>query len=220
MEVKFKRIKSTFDISIGQFQEFDKLENPTEQDIVSIFYKIDKSVIPTIPFKQIAELANELKTILDKEHKLILKYKGLGFEPDLDNMSTGAFADAVTYAEKLDTIHLFTAVMYRPIKKDIYWWMRSKQYNLKEYTGTKGIEDTAKDLPLALFLGAQAFFLTLRNDFLRSIRDRFQAESKQQKANLNKNDLTKIGGGVSDFMQLLEETILKSMQSQKSLYQK
>ena len=223
MQVKLRKIKSTFDISIGQYQEYEKLENPTDEDIISIFYKIDKSLVPKLSVKDVNRIAQELREILGQDntkHRLRLKYKGLGFEPDLENMQTGAFADAITYAENIDTIHLFTSVMYRPLKKDIYYFLRSKKYNIQEYNGTKGIEQQAKDLPLGLFLGAQAFFLTLRNDFLTAIRNRAAQKSQQSKASSSNVGSTETGGGGYDFMQLLEETILKSRKSNESLYRR
>ena len=223
MEYKVKKIKSTFDISIGQFQEFEKLEKPTDEQAISIFYNIDIEIVHKLSVKTITELSQSIAEVLGKEndkHKLVRKYKGLGFEPDLENMQAGAFADAHTYAQSIETIHLFTAVLYRPIKKDIYNLFRTKEYNIKEYNGTKGIEEKAKDLPLGLFLGAQAFFLTLRKDFLSAILNRFQRSNQPQKADSNNNDLTGIGDGRSDFTRWQVEIISKLNEQQKSLYRK
>lgn len=217
--MRLRKVKNTFDITIGQYQQFCKVENPTDIDIVSIFYNLDKDAVNLISHKQVTQLANEIKEILNSEHKHILKWNDLGFEPDLDNMTTNAFGDAITYAQSIDTAHLFTAVLYRPIKKR--WLNFTKRYEVKEYTGTHNIRDKAKDLPLALFLGANAFFLTLRKDFTIAIQNRFQAKSKQLKANLNKSDLNETGDLLSHFMQLLEEiSISSSMKLEKNQFVK
>lgn len=221
MKVKLNKIKSTFDISIGQFQEYSKLDDPTELDIVSIFYAIDMDAVKLISNKDIKKLASHVLKVLESEQKHILKHDGLGFENDLENMTAGAFYDAMKYAQSIDTIHLFTAVLYRPIKKDLYWWFPSKKYNLKDYKGTKGIEEKAKDLPLALYLSCNAFFLTLRNDFLTAIRDRFQQKNNQLNQLQRKKDYKGTGETLYHFMQLLEETTssfstkLQKNQSQK-----
>lgn len=217
MKLKLNKIKSTFDISIGQYQSYMKLQDPTDLQIVSIFYNIDIEAVKLISNKDLTKLVNDVKLALEAEHKHILKYKGLGFENDLEEMASGAFFDAILYAQDIQTAHLFTAVLYRPIKKDLWYYLRSKKYELKEYNGTKGLDNFAKDLPLALYLSCNTFFLTLRTDFLNAIQNRFQAESKQLKANSNKSDCKETGEMLCRFMQLLEEiTISSSMLHPKS----
>ena len=201
--MELKRIKSTFDITIGQYQEFVKIDNPDNIDVVSVFYNLDRDAVKLISHKQVDELANEIIEILNSEHKHVLKWKRFAFEPDLENMSAGAFGDAITYAQDISTAHLFTSVLYRPIVKR--WFNFSKRYEIKPYEGTMHIGDKAKNLPLGLYLGANAFFFNLRNDFITAIQNRFQAKSKQVNQYLNKNDSKGIGVLLSRFMQQLEE---------------
>lgn len=206
MKLKLNKIKSTFDVTIGQFQKFNQIEDPTDIDIVSIFYNLDEDAVKLISHKDVKKLANDVKEALNKQPEHITKYKDLAFEPDLENMSAGAYGDAITYAQSIDTAHLFTVVLYRPIKKDLNWWFKRENYNIKEYKGASQISNKAKDLPLALFLSAQGFFLTLRNDLLNAIQNRFQQKNKQLSQNLKKKDYKDIGASLYRFMQLLEET--------------
>lgn len=210
--MKRKKIQSLFDITIGQFQKYHEIENPDNTDIVSVFYDISREDADKISKKQIDQEANNIRKVLSQEPKFVTKYKGLGFEPDLDNMASGAFADAAKYGENIETFHLFTAVMYRPIIKNLYWLTRSKMYNIKEYDGAAKHEEKAKQMPLALTLSAHAFFLTLRESFITVIRNRLAQKSKQLKALQKQKDSTEIGDGVLNSMQLLEEIILNLKQ--------
>lgn len=220
MEAKLNKIKNSFDISIGQFQEYQALENPTKFDVVRIFYNIKEETAKQIVAKDINKLCDHVEKAINKEPEFKLKYKGLGFEPDLENMSAGAFYDAINYAQAIETAHLFTAVMYRPTKKGLKH-LFGKKYQIKEYKGTSGMEEKAKDLPLGLYMGMTAFFLTLLKDLTSVIRSRFQAKSKQLNHNLNQKDYKETGETLYHFMQSLEEIISNSsIKFQMNPYQK
>lgn len=205
MRLKLNKIKSTFDITIGQFQKYSKIENPTHIETVCIFYNLSEKAVNLFSYKDVERLANDVYKVFDQEHEHRLIYKDLGFEPDLENMAAGAYGDAINYAQSIDTAHLFTAVLYRPIKKNIFWWFKRKEYNIEPYNGTKGLEKKAKDLPLGLYLGCQAFFLTLRNDLLNAIQNRIIQKNNQLNQYLNKSDSKETGALLYRFMQSLEE---------------
>ena len=218
--MKRKRITSLFDITIGQYQKYLELKEPTNRQIISVFYNIPYELTADIPIKQINSEALQLKELFESKPEFIKKYKGLGFEPDLDNMKAGAFADAFEYSKNESTWHLFTAVMYRPIVKDWFWLTKSKKYNIKKYKSAKEIEDKAKQLPLALLMSAQGFFFDLRQSFLSVIHQRAHEKSKHLNQSPKQKGSTGIGDGVSNFMQLLEETILKLKELQMNLLAK
>lgn len=218
--MKRKKIQSLFDITIGQFQEIKELKEPTNIEIISILYNIPIEKAKEISKKQVDQEANDIRKVLMHEAKFIKKYKGLGFEPDLDNMTAGAFADASTYSEQIETLHLFTAVLYRPIKKDIYWLTRSKNYNIKKYKSASEKEKQAKELPLALALSAQGFFLTLRKSFITVIQKRLVQKSKALKALQKQKGSKEIGDGGLNSMQLLEGIISNLKQLPMNQYQR
>lgn len=218
--MKKKKIQSLFDITIGQFQKIDELEDPTNIEIISILYNIPIEQAKKISKKQVDQEANNIRKVLMQKPEFIKTYKGLGFEPDLDNMTAGAFADASTYSEQIETLHLFTAVLYRPIKKDIYWFTKSKKYNIEKYKSASEKEKEAKEMPLALALSAQGFFLTLRKSFITVIQNRLVQKSKVLKALQKQNDSKGIGDGVLNSMQLLEEIISNLKQLPTNQYQR
>lgn len=218
--MKRKKIQSLFDITIGQFQKLQKYEDPTNIEIISIFYDIPIEQAKEISQKQIDSEANNIRKVLMQKPTFVKKWNGLGFEPDLDNMKAGAFADASTYSEQIETLHLFTACLYRPMKKNIYWLVNSNKYNIEEYKGALKREEEAKQMPLALALSAQSFFLTLRQSFITVIQNRIAQKSKHLRALQKQKDLTKTGDGVLNSIQSLEVIISNLKQLPKNQYQK
>ena len=215
--MKRKKIQSLFDITIGQYQKMAKIENITNHQIISIIYDIPYEIVLDVPEKQINAEAENIKQILNEKQNFIRKYKGLGFEPDLDNMSAGAFADAYEYSKNISQLHLFTSVLYRPIKKDYFYYIRSKKYNITPYKSALEREEEVRELPLALLYSAQGFFLRLQKSYLNVIQKRIQAKSRRPSQLLKRIGSIKTGVGVLNSMQSQVETTLKLIGSQKNL---
>jgi len=218
--MKRKQINSLFDITIEQYQKYLKIKDPDARQIISVFYSIPYELTADMSVKQINEQAIHVLKVLEQDPKHYLKYKGYGFEPDLNNMTAGAFADAFNYVQNEDTIHLFTAVMYRKLTTFSRLCFWTKKYEIEPYKSAKEMEDEAKQMPLALFFSAKGFFFDLRQSFLNVIQQRVRAKSKHPKVLQKQTDSTGIGDGVLNSMQSLVETTLKLNELQKSLYLK
>lgn len=214
--MKRKQIQTLFDITIGQYQKIQSIENITNRQLISIVYNIPYEITADIPQKQIESEALHIKEVLNQKQDFIRKYKGLGFEPDLDNMTAGAFADAYEYSKNESQLHLFTAVLYRPIKKDWFYYTRSEKYNIQEYKSALEVEEWSKGLPLALTISAQGFFFDLLKSFLNVIQSRIQQKSKQPSLLQKQTGSIKTGAGVLNSMRSLVETTLKLNELQKN----
>jgi len=135
-------------------------------------------------------------------------------------MTAGAFADAFEYSKNESQAHLFIGVLYRPIKKDWFYYTNSKKYNIEPYKSALEVEEFTKQLPLALLFGARGFFFDLQQSFLNVIQKRIAQKSKQLSQSQKQTGSTEIGGGVLNSMQSLVETTSKLIELQKSQYQK
>ena len=102
------------------------------------------------------------------------------------------------------------AVLYRPIKKKL-----GSKYILEDYKGSDDRCESMLKLPLELLLSSMVFFSNLNSELLKATRD-FLQQPTAETALLEKH-LGENGGGISQFTQLLEETILILNEQQKPI---
>ena len=168
MKVNLRIPTSLNEITLGQYQEFAKLEdntkiNPAEiqLNMIQIFCNVSELVARGMRATDIAEICEMLNNMFDTEHQLVSKFKlngvDYGFIPELDDMSFGEYMDLDTFIGDNDNIHRAANVLFRPIE-----FKRGDRYTIKEYDSNTS--ETAKDFPLDAVLGAIVFFYTLGKD--------------------------------------------------------
>lgn len=168
MKVNLRIPTSLNEITLGQYQEFAKLEdntkiNPAEIQLkmIQIFCNVSELVARGMRATDIAEICEMLNNMFDTEHQLVSKFKlngvDYGFIPELDDMSFGEYMDLDTFIGDNDNIHRAANVLFRPIE-----FKRGDRYTIKEYDSNTS--ETAKDFPLDAVLGAIVFFYTLGKD--------------------------------------------------------
>lgn len=154
-------------ITVGQYQDYLKKENPDADDMIILTGQNPKEITA----KEYEETIEKVSEFFKTKHPIVLKYKGLGFIPDLrySNITAGELFDMTSYVDNPEMFHRFLQVCYRPIKKDAFSWMPfQKRYNIEEYNGTdEEFDELYKSLPVELLLSSRLFFWKLRNDLTR-----------------------------------------------------
>ena len=168
MKVNLRIPTSLNEITLGQYQEFSKLDNNTkispaeiQLKMIQIFCNVSELVARGMRATDIAEICEMLNNMFDTEHQLVNKFKlngvNYGFLPELDDMSFGEYMDLDTFIGDNDNLHRAANVLFRPIE-----FKKGDRYTIKEYDSNTS--ELAKDFPLDVVLGAIVFFYRLGKD--------------------------------------------------------
>jgi len=206
MEVKLIIPTSLNEITLGQYQEFAKLDITKELEVqskmIEIFCKVPVEVVRSMKAKDITDICTIINNMFDVEHQMLNRFKlngkDYGFIPDLENMSFGEYVDLDTYIGDNDNLHRAMNVLYRPIDLK-----QGQRYTLKEYD--PDINEDAKNYPLDACFGAMVFFYDLGKDLSTVI---LNSSSKQNEENLAQYlGSLQNGGGTIPSMQSLTEIL-------------
>ena len=206
MEVKIQIPTSLNEITLGQYQEFSKLDSKKESDVllkmVEIFCKVPVEVVRSMKANDIKDICEVINKMFDVEHQLINRFQlggqYFGFIPDLENMSFGEYIDLDTFIGDTDNLHRAMNVLFRQIDLK-----KGSRYTLKDYD--PDTSESAKDYPLDAVFGAMVFFYALGKDLSIAI---LNSSSKQNEENLVQY-LASLpnGGGTIQSMQSLTEIL-------------
>ena len=206
MEVKLSIPTSLNEITLGQYQEFSKLDITKEAEVqsnmIEIFGKVPTNVVRSMKAKDITDICTIINNMFDVEHQMLNRFdlNGVkyGFIPDLENMSFGEYVDLDTFIGDNDNLHRAMNVLYRPI--DL---LQGVRYTLKEYD--PDTNEDAKNYPLDAVFGAMVFFYDLGKDLSKVI---LNSSSKQNEQNLAQYlDSLQNGDGTIPSMQSLTEIL-------------
>ena len=165
MELKLNIPNSLNEITLGQYQEFEKLDLTNESKVhlkmIEIFCNVPEIVARNIKATDVAEICGIINNMFDTKHQLINSFELEGqeysFIPSLQDMSFGEYIDLDTFIGDTENLHRAMNVLYRPIELK-----QGKRYTLKEYDPESN--EIAKDFPLDAVLGAIVFFYSLGKD--------------------------------------------------------
>ena len=165
MELKLNIPNSLNEITLGQYQEFEKLDLTNDSIVhlkmIEIFCKVPEIVVRNINAIDVTDICDVINNMFDTKHQLINSFKlgkqEYGFIPNLDDMSFGEYIDLDTFIGDTENLHRAMNVLYRPIDLK-----QGNRYTLKEYD--PDTNETAKDFPLDAVLGAIVFFYSLGKD--------------------------------------------------------
>ena len=182
MEVKLSIPTTLNEITLGQYQEFAKLDVSKESEVqskmIEIFCQVPKEVVRNMKATDIVDICTILNNMFDTNHQLINRFKigkqEFGFMPSLEDMSFGEYVDLDTYIGDNDNLHRAMNVLYRPIDLK-----KNTRYTLKEYDPDTNEE--AKNYPLDACFGAMVFFYDLGKDLSTVI---LNSSSKQNEESL------------------------------------
>jgi hypothetical protein len=215
MKIKISIPESLNEITLDQFQRFDKLTKENEpsefvnQKTIEIFCNIELKEIAKISYQSSKEILEHLNVLFEKKHKFVQSFDlfgvKYGFEPNIEEISTGAYIDAENYLTDVQTLHKAMAVLYRPIiakTKDLY--------TIEPYESALKYEGIMKSAPLDVVFGMQVFFWDLGIELLNAM-SRYTVDklSEDERKALGKNM-----DGINQSMQLLREICLDLTKSQ------
>ena len=219
MKINIDVPDSLSEITLSQYQKFEKIDNDENRNtnfilhkLVEIFCNLDLRDIIKIKWSSVSKIANSINELFEKDHKLIktftLNKKQYGFIPNLDDMTLGEYIDLDNSVSDWQQMHKAMAVLFRPIT-----FKKGQRYLIQEYEAEEG--DELKEMPLDVVLGSLFFFYNLRKELLNTIPSYLKLEMQKKGMTIvEKLPSQKSGDGISLSMDWLEEMFNKSSQLQ------
>ena len=194
------------EITLGQYQEYAKLQDLTETDLqlktIEIFCNVPEIVVRNMKATDIVEICNIINNMFDTKHQLISMFKindvEYGFIPSLEDMSFGEYVDLDTFIGDNDNLHRAVNVLYRPIEH-----RKGNRYTIKDYD--PNTSEMAKDMPLDAVLGAVVFFYNLGKDLSTVMLNSLDKKNEQTLAEYLTSQPN--GGGTIQSMDYLTEIL-------------
>lgn len=226
MKVKFEIPQTLNSITLGQYQNFQKVlkENEGAEDssfvgmkMLEIFCKADFEKIRNVDLGVFDVALNKLKEVLEMKpsmsKKIVVDDTEYGFIPDLENITLGEYVDLEKYIADPMTFHKAMAVLYRPIKMKV-----QDTYLIEDYIGTEDRGEIMKEAGLSDTLGAMLFFWTLGRELVSDILASLKEEELKTTNTENDHSSHSDGDGINQSYILQMETLLKSIESQNYLF--
>ena len=201
------RIPTTLnEITLGQYQEYAKLQELSETDLqlktIEIFCNVPEVVVRNMKATDIVEICGIINNMFDTKHQLISMFKmngvEYGFIPSLEDMSFGEYVDLDTFIGDNDNLHRAVNVLYRPIEH-----RKGNRYTIKDYE--PNTSERAKDMPLDAVLGAVVFFYNLGKDLSLVMLNSLDKKNEQTLAEYLTSQPN--GGGTIQSMDYLTEIL-------------
>ena len=192
------------EITLGQYQEFLKIEEPTEEDILKVFLNLDLKGIGKVKAADVDKYAAHITSLFEQEQRHSLKFnlKGVefGFLPNLDDITYGENKDVTAYLNDWQSMHKAMSVLYRPITQKL-----SGKYLIEGYEGSHKYGETMKSMPLGVVMGSMVFFYNLTNELLKAIPNYLEKEAmkEQMKGQISEQN----GEAIKKYTHLLKETL-------------
>ena len=218
MKIEINVPDSLNEITLAQYQKFEKLNTEENKDstfllqkMVEIFCGLQLKDVATIKYKSVQLITAHLNKIFDVKHSLVptftLNGVEYGFIPVLDDMTLGEYIDLDESLGDWQRMHKAMSVLYRPVK-----FKKGHKYQIEEYKGTN---DTMLQAPLDVVFGAMVFFYSLSNELMTIILSYLQKEANN--LTIQQQELLEANGvGISRSMQLVKE-MLPSLTKLQSL---
>lgn len=165
------------DITIAEYQRYLQIANSKrktrDDEIVSMFCKIDKEFIKKLKLKDKKILVDKVnkfvnsKNELELEKRIEFKGKKYGFIPNLSRITTGEFVDIEEYGKNVnENLHRIMSVLYREVDNEV-----GKFYSVKPYDPDELEIDKFKELPMSITLSAIDFFFRLGKNLLEDLNN-------------------------------------------------
>ena len=200
--MKVKLPSDISDITLGQFQKFDKLTKELEDKTINENEFIKRKIVlfSGIPYKQIENVVQtDLEEVIEQIDKALaiespfkkrFEMSGVefGFIDNLDDITVGEYVDLRNYGTDIETMNKLMAVLFRPIKKVD----KFGNYKIKKYNGTAELGDVMRNMPLSIVNGALVFFCNLSRELQKHILKSTEAAQEKDKQQVT---TLKNGGG-------------------------
>jgi hypothetical protein len=212
MKVKIQVPTSLSEITLEQYQKFNKINTEENQNTnfilhktVEIFCGLDLKDIAKIKVHSVKSVIKDIDNVFSEKPDLIptfkLKGKEYGFIPKLDDISLGEYIDLDDSLTDWETMHKAMSVLYRPVTM-----RKGDKYLIEEYNGTDDAE-SMKQMRLDVVMGSIVFFYNLNNELLQTILNYLNREVPNQMNTLQLQTLERSGVGINQSMDLLKEML-------------
>jgi hypothetical protein len=212
MKVKIQVPTSLSEITLEQYQKFNKINIEENQNTnfilhktVEIFCGLDLKDIAKIKVRSVKSVIKDIDNVFSEKPDLIptfkLKGKEYGFIPKLDDISLGEYIDLDDSLTDWETMHKAMSVLYRPVTMK-----KGDKYLIEEYNGTDDAE-SMKQMRLDVVMGSIVFFYNLNNELLQTILNYLNREVPNQMNTLQLQTLERSGVGINQSMDLLKEML-------------
>ena len=169
-------------ISLGQYQVFSLIENPTTTQILSHLGGLSQTQVKRLKDKDADKLLQDINNLLNEKHPLtnILEIDGkeFGFIPNLDDITFGENLDLNNYLGDWGQMHKAMSVLYRPVTSRL-----KDRYLIEEYESSRKYSEMMKQIPVQVTIGAMLFFYRLMNDLLNCFQKYLNQVATQPEVN-------------------------------------
>ena len=211
MKIEINVPDSLKDITLEQYQKFEKLNTKENKDspfllqkMIEIFCNLNLKDVSNIKFNSVQEITKHLNKVFDVKTELTSTFKlnGLdfGFVPDLDNITLGEYIDLDTYLGDWPNMHKAMNVLYRPITIN-----NNDRYNIEDYKETDNSE-SLKDMTLNIVMGSLVFFWNLNSELLQITLNYLNQETRKMSLE-QRQILMENGGGIHLSMDSLKKML-------------
>ena len=212
MKVSITVPENLSEITLEQYQRFERINNTENQDtsflmhkMVEIFCNIDLKDIAKVRYTDVQVVIAQINEAFNVKHKLIKTFKlggvEFGFIPVLDDMTLGEYVDLDENISDWDKMHKAMSVLYRPVTIK-----KGERYQIEDYDGIK-YDDVLKHMPLDVVMGAMVFFYHLNRELLQTTLNFLQREAENTLTIQQRETLERNGVGISQSMELLREML-------------
>jgi len=211
MKVQINVPDSLKDITLEQYQKFEKLNTEENKDstfllqkMIEIFCNLNLKDVSNIKYNSVQEITKHLNKVFDVKTDLTPTFKlggkEFGFLPVLDDMTLGEYIDLDTYLGDWENMDKAMNVLYRPIT------VKSKnRYNIEDYKESDNTK-LFKDMPLDIAMGSLVFFWNLNSELLQITLRYLNQEA--EKMNMDQRlVLEKSGVGINQSMDSLRRML-------------
>ena len=179
------------DITIAEYQRYLQIANSKrrtrDDEIISMFCKIDKKFIKKLKLKDKKILVDKVNKFVNSKNETVLekrikfKEKNYGFIPNLSKITTGEFVDIEEYGKDINkNLHRVMSVLYREVDRE-----SGRFYSVKPYDPDEFEIDKFKELPMNITLSAIDFFFHLGKNLLEDLNSySMEVEKRNQEKKL------------------------------------
>lgn len=201
--MKFKIPKGWSDVTIGQFQEINRLDKSDELDylinLVSVLCNLEVDLVESLTLSQLQEIGQKMSFISTMPDKFINDFKLNGnhyiIDCNIAHISAGQYIDLQKYIEKgtEENLHNILTVFCFPSKRV---WFKRKPLKYGKGYSINALADEFKQVPFSVAYPLAVFFCKLLEKSIPVIKLYLEKElvklEKKQKKLASKN----IGAGL------------------------
>jgi hypothetical protein len=199
-------------ITLGQYQRYMKVieENGEGADeflalkTIEIFCNVSLKDVLNIPAKDADKVLSIINKAFEEKPNLIRRFDllgvDMGFEPQLENISLGAYIDVEDNISDWGRMHKAMAALYRPVN-----FKQKEKYTVAPYDPSEEVSNLMREMPLDVVMSAMVFFYDLGKELLRAIPSYIQNNLTEEQTYQLKQTLAQNGVGTNQYTDSLEE---------------